>query len=565
MPQKISALPVKAKVRDTKTKYYGVPIGWAIGDKNHAGYPANSTTLVAESIIKICCFDATESGGNTDRERYGNNRYSLANIRQWLNKSGTGWYQAQHSYDRPPSNSYVWSGYNEYDAQSGFLTGFGAEMLAALLTTTLTVAKPGTDGGGSETVQDKIFLLSMAEVGLGSENGVAEGTKLAMFSDSASRQCKPTAQAVSNSEYTAGDLSASQNWWWWLRSPHSSSAHYVRCVCSDGSLGSGSAYDGDGGVRPALNLSSDILVSDAPDSEGYYTIIWNNAPTTPPSITVPEDVRSGKGLTVSWAASVDPDTDAVSYELERRYNSGAWSKIYDGAATQFSDTITTAMNTVAYRVRAKDSKAAYSAYTTSPTRTVTHNVDPTVSGSDQQLGVVTTPPSFQYTVNDGDAGDTLTIVESLDGVALKTITPAERNHQYTFALTAAQFAALTGPHTMTIKVSDSAGNSVTRTITFTRSVSIIDFDWKVDDTSAAAQKILVSMRYNAHEDGVTIQVCNNYNDEEPTWETAQLGLKHIFSNSAKTADSFAVGVRVQITKAGGYESIACYSLSASYI
>lgn len=218
-----------------------------------------------------------------------------------------------------------------------------------------------------------------------------------------------------------------------------------------------------------------------------------------------------------------------------------------------------------YRVRAKDSKAAYSAYTTSPTRTVTHNVDPTVSGSDQQLGVVTTPPSFQYTVNDGDAGDTLTIVESLDGVTLNTITPAERNHQYTFALTAAQFAALTGPHTMTIKVSDSAGNSVTRTITFTRSVSIIDFDWKVDDTSAAAQKILVSMRYNAHEDGVTIQVCNNYNDEEPTWETAQLGLKHIFSNSAKTADSFAVGVRVQITKVGGYESIACYSLSASYI
>ena len=43
---------------------------------------------------------------------------------------------------------------NAYDAQSGFLTGFGAEMLAALLTTTLTVAKPGTDGGGSETVQD---------------------------------------------------------------------------------------------------------------------------------------------------------------------------------------------------------------------------------------------------------------------------------------------------------------------------------------------------------------------------------------------------------------------------
>ena len=62
-------------------------------------------------------------------------------------------------------------------------------MLAALLTTTLTVAKPGTDGGGSETVQDKIFLLSMAEVGLGSENGVAEGARL----------CSATAQAASAS------------------------------------------------------------------------------------------------------------------------------------------------------------------------------------------------------------------------------------------------------------------------------------------------------------------------------------------------------------------------------
>ena len=536
-----------------------------IGDKNHAGYPANSVTLVTERIIKICCFDAMESGGNSDRQNWGNNRYSLANIRQWLNKSGTGWYQAQHSYDRAPSNAYVWSNYNEYDTQAGFLTGFSPEMLAALLTTTLTVAKPSVDGSGSETVQDKVFLLSMAEVGLGSENGISEGSKLAMFSDNNSRRAMPTAQAVSNSEYTNSGLSASQYWYWWLRSPYSSDAYSVRYVYSDGSLYSYYACNGDRGVRPALNLSSDILVSDTPDSEGYYTIVWNNAPTTPPSITVPEDVRSGKSLTVSWAASVDPDSDAVSYELERQYNNGAWSKIYDGAATQYSDTITAEMNSVAYRVRAKDSKNSYSSYTTSPTRTVTHNVDPTVSGTDQNLGTITSPPSYQYTVNDGDEADTLEIVESLDGVEVRTIEEATRNQNYTFALTEAQFAALTGQHTMTIKVTDSAGNSATRTITFTRSVSIIDFDWKVDDTSAAAEKILVSMRYNAHEDGVTVQVCNNYNDASPTWETAQLGLKHIFSNATKTAESWAVGVRVTITKAGGYEAIACYSLSASYI
>ena len=566
MSQKISALPVGAKVRDTKTKYYGVPIPFQIGDKNHAGYPSNSTTLVVEKIIKLCCFDATESGGNNDRRNYGNNRMVLANIRQWLNKSGTGWYQAQHSYDRPPSNAYVWSNYNEYDGEAGFLTGFGPEMLASLLTTTLTVAKPTVDGGGSETFQDKVFLLSMAEVGLGSENGISEGYKLALFSANNSRKAYPTAQAVSNSEYTSSSLSASQPWYWWLRSPYSSDAYRVRYVDSGGSLSYYSAYDGIGGVRPALNLSSDILVSDSPDSEGYYTIIWNNNPNTPPSIAVPETVRSGKNLDITWSASVDPDGDQVSYELERQHNNGGWTKIYSGNATKHTDTgITGSMNTVAYRVRAKDSKGAYSAYTTSPTRTVTHNVDPTISGTDQNLGAISTPPSYQYTVGDNDEADTLKVVESLDGVEVRTIENAERKKSYTFALTAAQFSGLTGQHTMSIKVTDSAGNSVTRTITFTRNVSRIDFDWKVGDTTAAAEKILVSMRYNAHEDDVLVQVCNNFNDASPAWETVTVGLKHMFSNKVKTAASWAVGIRVTIGKTKGWDSILCYSLSASYI
>lgn len=565
MAQKISALPVKAKVRDTLTKYNGVAIGWVIGDKNHAGYPSSSVTLVAECMLTLKCFDAIESGGGNNRNSYGNNRYSKSNIRQWLNKAGTGWYVKQHTYDQPPSNANVWSNYNEYDGEAGFKTGFSPEMLAAIKPTTLIVAIPTCDNGGSETCTDDIFLLSMAEVGLGSENGIAEGSVLAMFSDNTSRLCKPTAQAVSRSEYTNSSLSASQNWWWWLRSPYAGSGYVARNVNSGGTLDVNYACRGDGGVRPALNLSSEILVSDTPDSEGYYTIIWNNAPTNPPGITVPETVRSGKGLTVSWAASMDSDGDAVSYELERQYNSGAWTKVYDGAATQYTDNITAAMNTVAYRVLAKDSRGGRSGYTTSLTRTVTHNADPTVSGSDQALGVVTTPPSFTYTVGDVDTGDTLEVVEMLDGQEVRTIEQAVRGQSYTFALSEVQFAGLKGEHTMKVKVTDSAGNSATRTITFSRSVSCIDLDWKMDDTSAAAEKILVSLRYLAAESAVTLQVCNNFNDASPTWETANNGRKHIFSNTTKTAASWAVGVRVKILKTAGYDTIALYSISGSYI
>ena len=75
------------------------------------------------------------------------------------------------------------------------------------------------------------------------------------------------------------------------------------------------------------------MVSDSPDSDGAYTIVWNQAPTTPPSITVPDEVRSGKTAEISWTASVDPEGGAITYELERSINSGAWTNIYTGSAT----------------------------------------------------------------------------------------------------------------------------------------------------------------------------------------------------------------------------------------
>ena len=570
MSQSISALPVRAKVKDTSTTYYGIPIIWEIGDKNHAGYPANSVSLVAANILKLACFDAMESGNSdSNRRRYGNNRYSLSNLRQWLNKAGSPWYQAQHGADAAPTNANVWSNYNEYDDEAGFLTGFSAQMLAAILNTTLTVAKASVDGGGSETVTDKVFLLSKAEVGLGAENGVSEGSTLAMFSDNASRQCRPTAQAVSNSEYKTSSLSASQPWWYYLRSPRASDSHYVRDVISDGTLITygGRACYGDGGVRPALNLSSSILVSDSPDSDGAYTIVWNQAPTTPPSITVPDEVRSGKTAEISWAASVDPEGGAITYELERSINSGAWTNVYTGSATSYDDTgVGTSANTVQWRVRAKDVNGAYSGYTSSAVKTVVHNVDPTISGSDTDLGTVTSPPSMAYTVNDQDTDDELTVVESLDGNEIRTIEDAARNQTYTFALTEAQFAALSnGQHTMQVKVTDTLGNSATRTTTFTRSVTGIEYIVGPIETDAAAEKILVSLQYYAAAEDVVVSVCNNAFDDNPTWELATIGLKHIFSNATKTAEKWGVGVKVQISKSTGYDTISSRPVSGSYV
>lgn len=570
MSKAISSLPVGAKVKDTGTTYYGSPIIWQVADKNHSGYPANSVTLIAANILKIAAFDAKETGNSdTGRRNYGNNRYALSNIRQWLNKSGSPWYIAQHSADAAPSTANVT--YNPYDGQSGFLTGFSAQMKAALLDTTLTVAKAVVDNGGSESVVDKVFLLSKQEVGIGSENNIAEGSMLALFSsDDSSRLCKPTANAVSNSAYANSSLSTSQNWQWWLRSPFSMNSGHVRRVNADGGgNGSDGACNGSYGVRPALNLPSGILVSDTTDSDGAYTIVWNQAPTTPPSITVPETIRSGKSAVITWAGSTDPEGGAVSYELERKINSGSFTQVYAGSALTFTDTgIDSSANTVQWRVRAKDNLGAYSHYLTGPSRTVVHNVDPTISGSSTDLGTVTSPPSVFFTVDDADPADELTVVQSLDDVEVGRIENAVRGNIYTFALTAAQFAGLAdGQHTMKVTVTDSAGNSATRTTTFTRSVSGIEFIVGPIETNARPQKVIVSLRYHAADirGTVTLFVCNNALDESPVWEIATPGLRYTFTNKSKTAENWAVGVRVKIEKTAGYDSIWCQPPSGSYM
>ena len=61
------------------------------------------------------------------------------------------------------------------------------KFVAELMETTLTVVKSSTDGGSYETFKAKMFLASTTEVGLANENGIAEGSRLALFSNDASR------------------------------------------------------------------------------------------------------------------------------------------------------------------------------------------------------------------------------------------------------------------------------------------------------------------------------------------------------------------------------------------
>jgi hypothetical protein len=273
MAKALSTLANGALVKDASTTYNGTPIIFRVIDKNHTGYPSNSVTLITDKIISIKGFDAKEaSNADTSRANYGSNRYRTSNVRQWLNSQGaaSAWWAAQNltdgtantnNKDASPTTANM-ATYNGYDTEKGFLANFSSELRAALLDTTLETAKNTvTDGGTSESVTDKIFLASETEVGLGNENSIAEGTAFAYFADATSRLGYPTAQAVSNSNYTSTSIATDKACHWWLRTPYASNSCSVRLVYTSGALFSHYACGGINGVRPLCNLKSEILVS----------------------------------------------------------------------------------------------------------------------------------------------------------------------------------------------------------------------------------------------------------------------------------------------------------------
>lgn len=127
------------------------------------------------------------------------------------------------------------------------------------------------------------------------------------------------------------------------------------------------------GVRPAFILDPDGLV----EEDG--TITYNQAPTTPGSLTVPETVLGGKPVSLSWSASTDPDGNLEGYMVERSLDGGtSWTQIYQGSALSTANTVPFGSETVRYRVKAYDSEGAASGYQTSPVRVVVNNLAPDV-------------------------------------------------------------------------------------------------------------------------------------------------------------------------------------------
>ena len=295
-------------------------------------------------------------------------------------------------------------------------------------------------------------------------------------------------------------------------------------------------------------------------TSSQVTVVNNNAPSAPPSIAVPNDVKGGSALVISWTAASDSDGNLSGYILERSTDGGAsYTQVYKGNALTYTDTITKGWSTVMYRVKAYDSYNAQSGYTTSTKRTVDNNTAPTITTSSAaNLGTKSSGFTISYSVDDKDAGDTLTVTEKLDGTTKRTYT-ATRKTTNSFAVTGEYFQKITnGSHTMTVTVTDGKA-TVTKTFTFTKAVTAASITLaKPMEADAQITLCAITVGGLIPADAVfKVEVTNNGKDSSPVWEDATTearnGRNHLFTNQT-AANGFAFNFRVTAERGASGES-----------
>lgn len=209
------------------------------------------------------------------------------------------------------------------------------------------------------------------------------------------------------------------------------------------------------------------------------------------------------------------------------------------------------VNTITIEVSDGKGGVAYRSYTFKRTNTA-----PTISGVDENVGVMTGAFSKNYIVSDAE-GDIVVVTEKIDDEIIRSYS-AELGKEQTITLPESAWHRLTnGAHSLKIEAIDGNFATSIRIFAFTKNEKEIIFELATPfSTDEKASKILVTPTWKTEGAIVTIEACNNAHDDSPTWEdiTAQVIINRVynFANSTKTATNWGVNIRFTITKNEGY-------------
>ena len=158
----------------------------------------------------------------------------------------------------------------------------------------------------------------------------------------------------------------------------------------------------------------------------------------------------------------------------------------------------------------------------------------------------------------------------LDGVTLRSYTVTLGQTNTLTIGSEAWLKVVNGSHTLKIVATDAKDASVTRTLTFTKAVTSVEFEQTLAmEADAMPTKALVNIQGNFPA-GCTLNVyiCNNGNDASPTWEDitqkARTGQKHYFTNQTKTAAAWGVKVKAKLLRGSATETCYIQSIGGNF-
>lgn len=192
--------------------------------------------------------------------------------------------------------------------------------------------------------------------------------------------------------------------------------------------------------------------------------------------------------------------------------------------------------------------------------TVLSQVSPVISGTNGDLGNKGDGFTQTYVVTDGD-NEAVTVTEYINNNIHRTyvVTLGATNK---FDVTGAAWLKLTnGVHTLKIVATDGF-DDVTRTFTFTKSITSLVVQRDAPITSSTMPKsIIVTVVKNIPTEAIfKVEACNNGFDTSPTWEDitndVTRGEIYDFTNTSKTATQWGVNIRVTVDRNGAEG--ACY-------
>lgn len=349
-----------------------------------------------------------------------------------------------------------------------------------------------------------------------------------------------------------------------------------------GGTGVGSFYDTGKGVS---------MVSYSGSTISYSTIritSLNNQPSI--TITSPADnqtLTEGNTYPISGDATDQDAGDVVSiwYKINngtaRAINSGVSDgstpisftksltyqnkRLWDGTTDVVGYDLAENTGHTLY-VWAQDDKGGKSLEASRSFRVV-WNRPPVISGQDEDLGTINTPPSQSFTVTDPESNP-FTIQYYMDDQLIDSF-PGVDGQSYTVTIPPDLWlqTSLT-QHQLKVRALDNQGAYSDRIFTFTRTDDRINFTLNYANTDVRnffttdqrANRILVTLDA-VIPSGATllVEACNNAYDDTPTWEDitaqAQAGRGHIFTNTTSTSGQWGINIRIQILKGSATETV----------